>query len=135
MATQRDVARRFAEAFDKRRSDVHLTLQREVFGGDAWVNGYTTPQQADLIARCLELRASDYLLDLGSGYGWPALRLVEQTGCRAVLTDAPLEGLRQALRRAERMRLAGLCAFARVSGTHLPFRSRIFDTVVHTDTL
>ena len=114
---------------------VHRVVQREVFGADSWVRGYTTPAQADLLAERLSLRPGLRILDIGAGLGWPSLYLAQRTGCEAVLTDVPEPGIRSAIDRADRLRVGQRSSLARASGTHLPFRSRSFDAVIHTDAL
>jgi hypothetical protein len=69
-------------------------IERRVIGGDWGANGYTTMVQADTLAHGLGLSAADRLLDLGTGRGWPGLYLATTSGCRVVVTDLPLEGLR-----------------------------------------
>jgi hypothetical protein len=75
-------------------------IERRVIGGDWGANGYTTIAQADTLADKLGLSATDRLLDIGAGRGWPGLYLAATTGCRVVVTDLPLEGLRGAADRA-----------------------------------
>jgi cyclopropane fatty-acyl-phospholipid synthase-like methyltransferase len=90
--------------------------------------------QADTLARELQLSAADRLLDLGSGRGWPGLYLAARTGCRVILTDLPLEGLRVAANRAASegpSPARGVVAAA--SG--LPFQADSFDIIIHTDML
>ncbi len=135
MSGKSDPIARFGDTYSRAGADVYAAVQREVFGGDTYVNGYTTVAQADLLAGRLGLGPGLRLLDIGAGLGWPSLYLAEKTGCQAVLTDVPAPGLRQALARSRRRRLARRCAFARASGTHLPFRHASFDAVVHTDAL
>jgi SAM-dependent methyltransferase len=110
-------------------------VERLVIGSDFGADGYTTVEQADELARRLELRPGLRLLDLGSGRGWPGLYLSMQTGCRMVLSDIPLDSLRRARERAERERIGARCAVVVASGPHLPFAGESFDAVVHTDVL
>jgi ubiquinone/menaquinone biosynthesis C-methylase UbiE len=110
-------------------------VEKLVIGSDFGADGYTTVEQADELARRLELRAGVRLLDLGSGRGWPGLYLSMQTGCRVVLSDVPLDGLRRARARAVRERLGARCAVVVASGPHLPFAGKSFDAVIHTDVL
>jgi ubiquinone/menaquinone biosynthesis C-methylase UbiE len=110
-------------------------VERLVIGSDFGADGYTTVEQADELTRRLELRPGGRLLDLGSGSGWPGLYLSMQTGCDAVLSDVPLEGLRRARERAVRERLGARCAVVVASGPRLPFAGESFDAVVHTDVL
>jgi hypothetical protein len=67
-------------------------VERLVIGADYGADGYTTVDQADQLARLLELRPGVRLLELGSGSGWPGLHLAT-TGCAIVLTDAPGHGV------------------------------------------
>lgn len=129
------VAKRFADTYARMDTAVHRALQREVFGAESWVRGYTTPAQADLLAERLALRPGVRVLDLGAGLGWPSLYLAQRSGCEVVLTDVPETALRSALIRSERLRLSGRSTLIRASGTHLPFRQGSFDVLVHTDAL
>ncbi len=133
--SQKDVANWFADTYARMDTPVHRLLQREVFGSDSWVRGYTTPAQADLLAERLSLRPGMRILDVGAGLGWPSLYLAQRTGCEAVLMDVPEPGLRSAIGRAERLRVGQRSSLARASGTHLPFRPQSFDAVIHTDAL
>jgi ubiquinone/menaquinone biosynthesis C-methylase UbiE len=118
-----------------RPEQVAARVERLVIGSDFGADGYTTVAQADELARRLELRPGLRLLDLGCGSGWPGLYLSMQTGCRVVLSDVPLDGLRRARARAVRERLGARCAVVAASGPHLPFTGESFDAVVHTDVL
>jgi ubiquinone/menaquinone biosynthesis C-methylase UbiE len=133
--SQKAAAVRFAGTYASATTDVFAAVQREVFGADTFVSGYTTVAQAELLADRLGLAPGVRLLDIGAGLGWPALHLVEKTGCRAVLTDVPEAGLRRALHRARQQRIDGRCAFLLAGGAHLPFRAAAFDAVTHTDAL
>ena len=107
-------------------------IEQRVIGGDWGANGYTTMDQADTLAHELHLSATDRLLDLGTGRGWPGLYLATRTGCQVVLTDLPLEGLRVA---ANREGLAARTAVVAAAASALPFQAGSFDAVIHTDVL
>jgi 2-polyprenyl-3-methyl-5-hydroxy-6-metoxy-1,4-benzoquinol methylase len=107
-------------------------IEQQVIGGDWGANGYTTMDQADTLAHELHLSATDRLLDLGTGRGWPGLYLATRTGCQVVLTDLPLEGLRVA---ANREGLAARTAVVAAAASALPFQAGSFDAVIHTDVL
>ena len=49
----------------------------------------------------LRLRASNNLLDIGAGAGWPGLYLVLQNGCAVILLDLLEIGLRLVEARAQ----------------------------------
>ena len=110
-------------------------IERRVIGGDWGANGYTTMAQADQLAGGLELSAADRLLDLGTGRGWPGLYLATCSGCRVVLADLPLEGLRVAAARAAAEGLAGRSSALVAAASGLPFHAQSFHAIIHTDVL
>jgi cyclopropane fatty-acyl-phospholipid synthase-like methyltransferase len=91
--------------------------------------------QADGLARGLGLSAADRLLDIGTGRGWPGLYLAASTGCRVVVTDLPLEGLRVAANRAAAEGLAAHTGMVVAAASGIPFRAGSFDAIIHTDVL
>jgi cyclopropane fatty-acyl-phospholipid synthase-like methyltransferase len=110
-------------------------VERLVIGADFGADGYTTIEQADELARRLELRAGLRLLDLGSGRGWPGLYLAKTTGCHVVLTDIPVDGLRIAAARAATGGLNGQCTVVASNGRYLPFVAETFDAIAHADVM
>ena len=136
--TARDEAQALALFQERYRSTPSLPacqIEQRVIGGDWGANGYTTMAQADILARGLGLSASDRLLDLGTGRGWPGLYLAARTGCRVVLADLPLEGLRVAANRAASEGLTARTGVVASAASGLPFRAGSFDAVIHTDVL
>jgi SAM-dependent methyltransferase len=125
----------FQERYRNTPSRLASQIERRVIGGDWGANGYTTKTQADTLADKLGLSAADRLLDLGSGRGWPGLYLAARTGCRVVLTDLPLEGLRVAAHRAASEGLAERVGVVAAAASGLPFRANSVDAVIHTDVL
>jgi len=123
----------FDLAVRRHRMPVERLVSKEVFGSNAPVYGYTTPEQAHDLAVHLRLGPGMHLLDIGAGRGWPALYLAKLTRCDSVLSDVPSVGLREAMRSAQRERMRA--AFVRASGEMPPFRPRSFDVIVHTDVL
>ncbi|MEA1903739.1 MAG: class I SAM-dependent methyltransferase [Actinomycetota bacterium] len=106
-------------------------VERRVIGCEYGATSYTTRGQAADLARRLELEPGKLLLDVGSGAGWPGIYLARSTGCRVVLTDVPLEGLRVASRRLEEDRVSGSVVVA--SGDVLPLRDGVFDAATSSD--
>jgi 2-polyprenyl-3-methyl-5-hydroxy-6-metoxy-1,4-benzoquinol methylase len=125
----------FQERYRNTPSLLAGQIEQRVIGGDWGANGFTTMAQADTLARELGLSAADRLLDLGTGRGWPGLYLATRTGCRVVLADLPLEGLRVAANRAASEGLAARTGVVAAAASGLPFRAGSFDTVIHTDVL
>jgi ubiquinone/menaquinone biosynthesis C-methylase UbiE len=83
----------------------------------------------------LGLGPGQWLLDVGSGQGWPGLYLARETGCTVVLTDVPFEGLATAARRAGTEGLDARAWALVARGQLLPLRPAAFDVVTHTDVL
>jgi 2-polyprenyl-3-methyl-5-hydroxy-6-metoxy-1,4-benzoquinol methylase len=129
-----------ARAFFERRYGISPKpllgeIERRVIGGDWGANGYTTMAQADQVSGGLGLSATDRLLDLGTGRGWPGLYLAVRSGSRVVLADLPLEGLQVAAARARAERLADRAAMVVAAASGLPFHHGSFDAIIHTDVL
>lgn len=125
----------FRQRYGNTPSLVACQIEQRVIGGDWGANGYTTMAQADTLARELGLSSGDLLLDLGTGRGWPGLYLAARTGCRVVLTDLPLEGLRVAAGRAAVEELTARADVVVSAASGLPFRAGSFDVITHTDVL
>ena len=125
----------FQQRYGNRPSLTARQIEQRVIGGDWGANGFTTMAQADTLAGGLGLSAADRLLDLGSGRGWPGLYLAARTGCRVVLADLPLEGLRVAADRAAAEGLTARTGVVASAASGLPFRAGSFDAVIHTDVL
>jgi len=125
----------FEQRYGTAAAAVAREIERRVIGGDWGANGYTTMAQADQLASGLGLSAADRLLDIGTGRGWPGLYLAARSGCRVVLADLPLEGLRVAAARAAAEGLAARAGVVAAAASGLPFHANSFDAVIHTDVL
>jgi SAM-dependent methyltransferase len=138
LVTGRDEAQAralFQERYRNTPSPLTRQIEQRVIGGDWGANGFTTMDQADTLAREVHLSAADRMLDVGSGRGWPGLYLAGRTGCRVVLTDLPLEGLRVAADRGASEGLAARTGVVAAAASGLPFRAGSFDVIIHTDVL
>ena len=135
MARDKDVVRRFHSRYSLPVTDATLAVERQVIGANVGASGYTTVAQADALIPELRLRSGALLLDVGAGRGWPGLYLARQSGCDVVLTDIPAPALAAAVRRASEDALSGRASAVRAAAQRLPFQPRMFDAVVHTDTL
>jgi protein-L-isoaspartate O-methyltransferase len=128
-----DVLKRFGSRYS-RVAPVITELERAVLGSEYGANGYTPLVQAEVLIDRLALQRGERLLDIGAGCGWPGLYVATRTGCGAVVTDLPMQGMRRARERILRDGLAD--TFAVVStARHLPFCRESFDAIVHTDVL
>lgn len=126
---------RFRERYERPTAAVLDDIEHAVIGAVYGANGYTTQDQADLVGRRLELGPGDLLLDVGTGCGWPAIHLAVTTGCRAVATDVPFEGLVRARRRADHDDLLDRVDVVAATGQQPPFRDGAFDAICSTDVL
>lgn len=133
--SEEEVAQRFRDRYGGEVTDAQVRFERAVFGSDFGANGWTTPGQADELARKLELSPGDRLLDLGTGRGWPGLYLAVTTGAEVVLVDRPVAGLRHAVERARREGVEDRAVAVAASAIRLSFLPGSFDAVVHTDLL
>ena len=124
---------RHGKFYDSPVPEVQLRMEREALGTAAGVRGYTTLEQADLLAEALRLSARSRLLDVGAGRGWPGLYLAQRAGCSAVLSDISHGALISARERGAELGIdaSGLRAAADL----LPLRAGVFDAVVSTDVL
>ena len=121
----------FRERFRLVTDPAMLRAERNVIGGDYGASSYTTMEQADELARSLELGPGRTLLDIGSGAGWPGSYLAASTGCTAILTDPTLEGMAVATERTRRDGLDTTTVVA--TGTALPFKEGVFDASTSSD--
>ena len=108
-------------------------VELDVIGCDYGATSYTTRDQAERLARLLDLGPGKLLLELGAGAGWPGIYMARSTGCRVILTDLALEGLHVASQRMQEEGVAGDPVAA--AGELLPLRDRIFDAVTSSDVL
>ncbi len=116
-------------------SDIMLGIERAVCGCDYGCTSWTTRGETGAIIKLLGLAKGVRLLDIGSGAGWPALYLAQESGCDAVLTDLPPQGLEAAKKRAEADGLADRCEVVQADGAALPFDDASFDAIYHSDVL
>jgi cyclopropane fatty-acyl-phospholipid synthase-like methyltransferase len=132
---EQKILERFTDRVGLCCSPARRAVESVVLGADYGSTGYTTREQADALARHLQLRAGDRLADLGAGSGWPGLHLASTTGCRVIGSDLPLGGMQVARERATLDGLADRASYVVATGRHQPFRPGWFDAVVHTDVL
>lgn len=135
--TPRELAKR--DEFDATYREARLPelrkVERQVCGCDYGATSWATRAEADLIKQVLALRHGLRLLEIGAGSGWPALYLVRESGCEAMLTDLPPGGLRIARQRSVSDGIGGLCMLAVADAARLPFAGRSFDAINHSDVL
>jgi SAM-dependent methyltransferase len=116
-------------------SEIMLGIERAVCGCDYGCTSWTTLDETRGIVEMLGLAPGVRLLDIGSGSGWPALYLAQESGCDVTLSDLPLDGLLIARKRAEADGLSDRCRVAQADGAALPFKNAAFDAIYHSDVL
>lgn len=135
-AGEQALIERFSNTYQRlTQSEIMLGIERAVCGCDYGCTSWTTLDETREVSNKLGLAPGVRLLDIGSGSGWPGLYLAQESGCDAVLTDMPLEGLRVAKQRAETDGLAEKCLIALADGAALPFKNGWFDAIYHSDVL
>ena len=116
---------RFVDRYGTALSTTSLQIGRDACGHDHGLSGYTTLAEAQDLAHHLPLGAGSRILDLGSGWGWPAIHFAAEGRCTVVATDVPTEGLHQA---ADLLPLR-----AAADARALPFPAGSFDAISHSD--
>ncbi len=132
--TEPDPADRFREQYAQPQGEVARRVERAVLGHAVGLNGFTTVAQAETLCDVLRVSAEGRLLEVGCGYGWPGLHIAQRHACDFVGSDVPLDALRGAQANVGVRQLGARVAFVAADGRALPFRSAVFDAVVHADT-
>ena len=128
-----DARESFEDRYDRSRSAVARKIERKALGHVEGINGYTTRDQARLLADLLELTPNSRVLDLGAGRGWPGTLLAASSGCTVVLMDLPLGALQQADEYARARGVSARSHAVCADATTPPFGPDTFDAVVHAD--
>lgn len=125
----------FRKRYASTRSAASRRVERLALGHEVGLNGFTTVPQAQRLAEALAIDQGTRALDVGAGRGWPGTHVAHATGARVVLSDIPVEALRQIPRTAQERGVAGRVSAVCADATNLPFGPRLFDAVVHADVL
>jgi len=126
---------RFVRTYGRCQSDAEVAVEGEVFGTWIGANGYTTIAEATRLLQDLDLGPDACLLEVGTGRGWPGAFLARESRCSVVLTDIPIQALRESLFNVDRYGVSANASVGQADGTALPFVAHSFDAVVHTDVL
>lgn len=118
------------DRYSRERSAGARLVEREAFGHDVGLNGYTSTHQAQVLREHLRVTPGDSVLEVGAGRGWPGWYVMESSGCRLVSTDIPRDGLVEAKAKTTQ----GIVhEFAAADGLALPFPAHAFQGVIHSD--
>lgn len=132
---QRNALEQFRERYAMPPAGVIDRIEERVIGAAWGANGYTTLDQANLLARHLGLGPGRRVLDVGTGRGWPGVYFALEYGCHVVGSDMPFDALATAVSRARAEKVGERFAAAAAAGVDQPFRAESFDAIVHTDVL
>ena len=132
--TEPDPVDPFRERYAQPRGEVARRVERAVLGHAVGLNGFTTVAQAETLSDVLRVSARGRLLEVGCGHGWPGFHIARRHACDLVGSDVPLDALRDARANAGVRRLGARAMFVAADGRALPFRSALFDAIVHADT-
>lgn len=108
---------------------VSLDIEEATLGTRQGVVSWSMPRQVETIAQATTLEPGGSLLDIGSGAGWPGLRIAQLTGARVILSDITIEGL-QVANDANGRHVA-----AQFDASLMPFPDGVFDAITHSDVL
>lgn len=86
-------------------------------------------EATDALAQITEIRASDQVLDLGSGIGGPSRRLATSIGCNVTGIDLTEEYCKIARMMADSTGLAALLRYEKGDALKTPFPDAAFDVV------
>lgn len=117
------------DRYANERSAGARLVEREAFGHDLGLNGYTTRRQAEVLRNYLHVDRDQSVLEVGAGRGWPGWYVIEPIGCRLVSTDIPREPLLEAKMRGAATEHQVVAADARA----LPFCNEAFQGIIHAD--
>lgn len=132
---RRNALEHFRERYATPAAGVIDRIEERVIGAVWGANGYTTLDQANVLATRLGLRPCQRVLDVGTGRGWPGVYFALEYGCHVVGSDMPFDPLAVAVRRARTEKAGERFAAVAAAGSDQPFRAESFDAVVHTDVL
>ena len=93
--------------FFERMLDPTMTYSSAVFDGPEMTLEQASTRKLDLLCKKLDLKESDHLLEIGTGWGSMAIHAAANYGCRVTTTTISAEQHRLASRRVRSLGLAG----------------------------
>jgi SAM-dependent methyltransferase len=116
--------------------DAYRQVRIKTYGEDLGQTSWVTAEESKAIPALLGLNASSVVLEIGSGSGRYALRVVEQTGCQIIGVDINPHGIRNSNELAEKLNLSALARFEQCDVSKpLPFADSSFDAVFSNDVI
>ena len=117
------------------QEQVLAAIRRDTYGEDIGQNSWITTDEYDTFYNWLHLSPGDYLLEIASGSGGPALYLAKKFGCHIMGLDINEEGVKTANQQALDTKITN--AEFRLADVNqgLPFQDESFDAVMCMDSM
>ena len=126
----------FDSTYSHFTDEVLNAVRKETFGKDIGQNSWLTVDEYDRFILSLVLAAGDYILEVASGSGGPALYLANKTNCYVTGIDATESGVATATQSAVRSNQSDRVTFKLADANAvLPFHDNSFDAVMCIDSM
>jgi len=117
------------------KEKVLASIRQETYGEDIGQNSWITADEYDTFYSWLNLSAGDYVLEIASGSGGPALYLARKFKCRITGLDINEEGIKTANQHALDARMTDAKFQIGDVDQRLPFDDETFDAVMCIDSM
>jgi ubiquinone/menaquinone biosynthesis C-methylase UbiE len=126
----------YDHAYGKYELDVYRAVRLETYGEDLGQTSWVSAEESKQIPVWLNLVPSSAVLEIGSGSGRYALRIVESVGCHLTGLDIHASGISNANQLAQSQNLERLARFEQCDVAQgLPFANESVDAVFSNDVL
>lgn len=132
-ATIRVTSQQVGAYYDQMAHYYHLIWEANLHGGYWYPDEPDAPfsvaqeNLTDIMISQTPVGPGKRVLDVGCGFGRPAVRLAEKTGCDVLGITVSQEQVTEANRYAKERGLEGRVSFELIDAMHLPFDSESFD--------
>jgi len=117
------------------KEQVLAAVRQETYGEDIGQNSWITTDEYDTFYSWLNLSANDYVLEVASGSGGPALYLARKFKCRITGLDINEEGIKTANQHALDAHITDAKFQLADVDQRLPFEDETFDAVTCIDSM
>jgi len=115
---------------------VQAQVRLETYGEDLGQSSWMTAEELRQFIRWLKVKASSYVLEVGSGSGGSALFVARLFGCHITGLDNNPHGVKKANELAQRQKLDALAQFQLADAARpLPFAENTFDAILSNDAM
>lgn len=112
-------------------SPANRLIRKTIWGDhDIGQQSFITPQYLDELIRKISIGPEDYVLDIGSGVGGPAIYIAQKTGCRIMGIDVSDVGVEWARKFASDSGLSDRVTFHLGDAMEMPFPDSSFDIAI-----